>query len=145
MLPSRPNIFHGRETEFQQVVDALQHDDARIAILGPGGIGKTSLAAAVLHHTDVTNKYPDRYFVPCHSTLSCADLLSAIAAQVGLQPGPNLSKKIFRHFNYSPPSLLVLDNFETPWESTTSRGEVEEFLSLIAGVSHLAILVFFVF
>ncbi|KAF8199754.1 hypothetical protein K438DRAFT_1966123 [Mycena galopus ATCC 62051] len=118
MLPGYPSIFHGREKELQEVVDSLQGDAARVAILGPGGMGKTSLAAAVLHHSDVTNKYPNRYF-----------------------PGPNLAKKIYRQFTYAPPSLLVLDNFETPWESTTSRGEVEDFLALITDIPHLAILI----
>ncbi|KAF8199752.1 P-loop containing nucleoside triphosphate hydrolase protein [Mycena galopus ATCC 62051] len=141
MLPGYPSIFHGREKELQEVVDSLQGDAARVAILGPGGMGKTSLAAAVLYHSDVTNKYPNRYFVPCHSTFGCADIISAIAAHVGLQPGPNLAKKIYRHFTYAPPSLLVLDNFETPWESTTLRGEVEDYLALIADIPQLAILI----
>ncbi|KAJ7090638.1 hypothetical protein C8R44DRAFT_750873 [Mycena epipterygia] len=43
-------IFHGRDLELQAVVDILKQDSARIAILGPGGMGKTSLAIAALHH-----------------------------------------------------------------------------------------------
>lgn len=39
------------------------------------------------------------------------------------------------------PSVLVLDNFETPWEPIETRGEAEEFLSLLSGVEHLDIIV----
>jgi hypothetical protein len=39
------------------------------------------------------------------------------------------------------PAMLVLDNMETPWEPLSTRTEVEEFLSLLADVRHLALLV----
>ncbi|KAJ7874606.1 hypothetical protein B0H13DRAFT_2551486 [Mycena leptocephala] len=40
-----------------------------------------------------------------------------------------------------PPSLLILDNLETLWEPTESRANVEEFLSLLTGVEHLALVI----
>ncbi|KAJ6618137.1 hypothetical protein B0H10DRAFT_1947756 [Mycena sp. CBHHK59/15] len=142
MLPPSPQIFYGRESELQDIVNILKQESARIAILGPGGMGKTSLATAALHHPDVEAKYSYRYFISCHSTATCGDLASSIASHIGLEKGSNLSRKIVHHFSYSPPSLLVLDNFETPWESPASRLEVENFLSLLADISHLAILTF---
>jgi tetratricopeptide (TPR) repeat protein len=36
---------------------------------------------------------------------------------------------------------MILDNFETPWEAMDGRTKVEEFLSLLAGIPHLALLV----
>ncbi|KAJ7018450.1 hypothetical protein C8F04DRAFT_1328146, partial [Mycena alexandri] len=53
MIPSQPKIFHGRDSELQEIAKILQHQFPRIAILGPGGMGKTSLARAVLHHPDL--------------------------------------------------------------------------------------------
>jgi hypothetical protein len=41
----------------------------------------------------------------------------------------------------APPSLLVLDNLETSWESVSSRKEVEEFLSLLTDVPQLGLMV----
>ncbi|KAJ7095552.1 hypothetical protein C8R44DRAFT_989482 [Mycena epipterygia] len=141
LLPPSPQIFHGRESELEHVATILAQDSARVIILGPGGIGKTSLAAAALHQPDVLAKYSCRYFVPCHSSATCADLLSNIASHVGLEDGSNLGKKIARHFSHSPASLLVLDNFETAWEAATSHSEVETFLSLLTDIPQLALLI----
>ncbi|KAJ7290073.1 P-loop containing nucleoside triphosphate hydrolase protein [Mycena rebaudengoi] len=141
LLPPCPRIFHGRNTELQDVVNILVQDAAHIAILGAGGMGKTSLAAAALHNPQVEAKYTQRYFVPCHSSPTCTELATTIADHVGLEKGSNMVKKIAHYFAHAPPSLLVLDNLETCWESLASRSEVEEFLSLLTDVSHLALII----
>ncbi|KAJ7195327.1 P-loop containing nucleoside triphosphate hydrolase protein [Mycena pura] len=141
VLPPSPQIFHGRETELQEVVNILLKDAPRVAILGPGGIGKTSLATAVLHDRRVVVEYPHRYFVACHSTLGCSDLISSLASHIGLEKSANLARKITRHLSHSAKSLLILDNFETPWEPSSSRAEIEDFLSLLADVENVAIVI----
>ncbi|KAJ7260087.1 P-loop containing nucleoside triphosphate hydrolase protein, partial [Mycena rebaudengoi] len=140
-LPPCPQIFHGREAELQDMVNILVQDSAHIAILGMGGMGKTSLATAALHNPQVEAKYSHRYFVPCDSSPTCTELAAAIADHIGLEKGSNLTKKIACHFGHAPPSLLVLDNLETPWESLSSRSEVEEFLSLLTDVPHLGLMI----
>jgi GTPase SAR1 family protein len=112
----------------------------RIAILGPGGIGKTSLAIAVLHKAEVAEKYPQKYFILCHSSRGRAELLANIVAHIGLERGASASR-VIQYFSASPPTLLILDNFETTWEIRESRPEVENFLSLLADVPQLAIMV----
>jgi hypothetical protein len=52
-----------------------------------------------------------------------------------------MAKKIAHYFSHAPPSLLVLDNLETPWEALSSRSEVEELLSLLTEVPGLGLLV----
>jgi Cdc6-like AAA superfamily ATPase len=141
LLPPCPQIFYGREAELQDVVNILVQDTAHIAILGAGGMGKTSLAIVALHTPQVEAKYPQKYFVPCHSSPTCTELAATIASHIGLKKGSNLTKKIAHYFAHAPPSLLVLDNLETPWESLSSRSEVEEFLSLLTDVSHLGLMV----
>ncbi|KAJ7270477.1 hypothetical protein C8J57DRAFT_1605485 [Mycena rebaudengoi] len=120
MLPPSPKIFHGRESELQDIVEILIQDSARIAILGTGGMGKTSLATVALHH---------------------AQLLLTIADHIGVEKGSNLSRNVVVYLAHAPPSLIVLDNLETPWESASSRSDVEEFLSLIADVPHLGLMI----
>jgi DNA replication protein DnaC len=141
MLPPAPQIFHGRESEVHKAINILMQDCARIAILGPGGMGKTSLATVVLHADVVVEKYAHRYFVQCHTAPTCVELVSAIADHVGVEKGTNLLKKVAQHFMYAPPSLLVLDNLETSWESGSSRMEVEEFLSLLTAIPQLGLMV----
>ncbi|KAJ7242420.1 P-loop containing nucleoside triphosphate hydrolase protein, partial [Mycena rebaudengoi] len=139
MLPPSPKIFHGRDSELNTVVTILLQDSARIAILGTGGMGKTTLALAAMHNAQVESKYSQRYFVSCQSTPTCAELASVIADHLSLEKRPNLLRPVIRYFTHAPPSLLVLDNFETPWEPNSSRSEVEEFLSLLTDIPQLAL------
>ncbi|KAJ7257713.1 P-loop containing nucleoside triphosphate hydrolase protein [Mycena rebaudengoi] len=140
MLPPAPSIFHGRESELREVVDLLKADSPRIAILGAGGMGKTSLAQAALHHVDVAAKYSERYFVPCHSSITHTDLVSALSAHIGFESAQS-SQVILQYFSSTPSSLLILDNFETTWEPISTRTQVEDLLSLLAGVPHLALMI----
>jgi hypothetical protein len=142
MLPSEPKIFHGRELEMAQILTLFHGKTPRIAILGPGGIGKTSLARAVVHHTEVVAKYEQhRFFVACASASTNIELAAIIGAHLGLQPGKDLTGPVIQYLTNSPPSLLILDNLETLWEPIELRGEIEEFLSLLTDVAHLALMV----
>ncbi|KAJ7280609.1 P-loop containing nucleoside triphosphate hydrolase protein, partial [Mycena rebaudengoi] len=141
LLPPSPKIFHGREEELKDVVNVLLQNSARVAILGTGGMGKTSLATAAIHDPQVEAMYQHRYFVQCHSSPTCSELAVTIAGHIVLEKGSNLPKKVAHYFAQAPASLLVLDNLETPWETRASRSEVEEFLSLLADVPHLGLMI----
>jgi hypothetical protein len=105
-------------------------------------MGKTSLAQAVVHHTEIAARYDQlRFFVACDSAVTKAELVVLIAAHLGLKPGKDLTRIVVNHFSNSSPTLLVFDNLETLWEPTESRGDVEEFLSLLTDIKHLALMV----
>jgi CO dehydrogenase nickel-insertion accessory protein CooC1 len=87
-----------------------------VAILGPGGMGKTTLATAVLHDPVIMQKYPIQYFVSCESTNTYFELVSMLGSHLGFEKSSQLSQIIVQHFCQCGPCLLVLDNFETPWE-----------------------------
>jgi Cdc6-like AAA superfamily ATPase len=142
MLPSQPKIFHGRDSELSDILQLFSQGTPRIAILGAGGMGKTSLARAVIHHTEITERYNQhRFFVACDSASTQAELAALIGAHVGLKLGKDITCPVIQYFSSSSDGLLVLDNLESLWEPIESRIKIEEFLSLLTGVDHLALVV----
>jgi Cdc6-like AAA superfamily ATPase len=140
MLPPEPKIFHGRESELSDILHLFSTGTPRIAILGAGGMGKTSLAMVLLHHTDITARYAqNRFFVACISAKTKLELVNLIGGHLGLKPGKDLTQAVLQYFSNNPPSLLILDELETLWELTTSRNDIEELLSLLTGVRDLAL------
>ncbi|KAJ7482419.1 hypothetical protein FB451DRAFT_1364518 [Mycena latifolia] len=141
MLPAKPKIFHGREQELKEIVDMLQQESPRITILGAGGMGKTSLAKAALHHPDIAAKYEQCFFVVADSVATSVGLSGLIGQHIRFKPAKDLTKQVIHYFATTGPSLLILDNLETSWEPLESRGEVEELLSKLTDLPHLALMI----
>ncbi|KAJ7150132.1 P-loop containing nucleoside triphosphate hydrolase protein, partial [Mycena crocata] len=132
-LPAEPKIFHGRDTELSHILNLFADKTPRIAILGPGGIGKTSLAKAILHHSQLLKKFGQmRFFVVCEAIFTKNELTSLIGAHLGLKPAKDMGKSIIQFFSRNTTCLLILDNLETLWDSKESRVDVDEFLSLLS-------------
>ncbi|KAJ7865608.1 hypothetical protein B0H14DRAFT_2308277, partial [Mycena olivaceomarginata] len=113
----------------------------RITILGGGGMGKTSLARVVLYHPDTSRIFEHRFFVTAESAKNSIELAALIGLHVGLNPGQDLTTTVIQYFVQKPPSLLILDNLESPWEAMQSRAGVEEFLSQLSDIPHVALIV----
>ncbi|KAJ7032087.1 P-loop containing nucleoside triphosphate hydrolase protein [Mycena alexandri] len=142
MLPAEPKIFHGRDSELAEILKLFSQGTTRIAILGAGGMGKTSLARAALHHEQITTKYQgNRFFIACDTASSKVQLAGLIGAHLGMKAGKDLTQAVLWHFSNAPPSLLILDNLETPWEPVEFRQDIEEFLSLLTDITSLALMI----
>ncbi|KAJ7073867.1 hypothetical protein C8F01DRAFT_929264, partial [Mycena amicta] len=117
----------------------------RIALLGAAGIGKTTLARALLHCAVIHQKYAanDRYFVACDAISTIGELTSLIATHLGINArAQNIDRLIFNFFRRAKDAaLIVLDNLETVWEPENSRSDVEEFLAVLSSFEHLALIV----
>ncbi|KAJ7707044.1 P-loop containing nucleoside triphosphate hydrolase protein, partial [Mycena metata] len=142
MLPAKPKIFHGRESELTDILKLFYQGTPKIAILGAGGMGKTSLASAVQHDEEVTIKYQgNRFFVACDTAASKVELAGLIGTHLRMKPGGDLTQAVLHYLSEGPPTLLVLDNLETVWEPVESRKEIEEFLSLLTDIASPALII----
>ncbi|KZV72146.1 hypothetical protein PENSPDRAFT_371852 [Peniophora sp. CONT] len=144
-LRAAPLIFYGRDKEVNHAVDLIvRQAPARVAVLGSGGIGKTSIALAVLHHPEVKALYADRRcFMSCETTTTADEIVGALAEALGLQIEKGTSTATARHhlFSYlgSVSGVVCLDNLETPWDTDTAA--VEDLLAEIASLPSVALLV----
>ncbi|KAJ7090689.1 hypothetical protein C8R44DRAFT_750918 [Mycena epipterygia] len=129
LLPAQPKIFHGRQSEIEDIVTSLIQQSAHIAIRGAGGIGKTSLAKAALHRPQVAAKYEHRFFVATDSATTSLELAVLVRSQLQLKLRKDLAKALF------------LEVYHASWEPLESRAQVEEFLSLLTEVPQLALMI----
>jgi predicted ATPase/DNA-binding winged helix-turn-helix (wHTH) protein len=109
-LPLRPIMMIGRETVVREVSDKLR-DDRFVTLLGPGGIGKTTIALAV--GRAVAEEFGGKvHFVDLESLTDPRHVAGAIATSLGLalksrDPGRELVDLV-----RSQKILIILDSCE---------------------------------
>ncbi|KAJ7792329.1 hypothetical protein B0H14DRAFT_2623957, partial [Mycena olivaceomarginata] len=63
LLPASPKIFHGRDSELKDLVSTLVADPARVAILGPGGMGENNFSDGRTSSSNCHQKiYPQTFY-----------------------------------------------------------------------------------
>ena len=132
--PVQPLI--GREGDLATLGFQLADPDVRLlTIIGPGGVGKTSLAQAAAHEFG-SDFAGGSMFVPLATTPDPAGIYPAIAGALGLLPDPSRTAEAHLSDYLRPLELLlVLDNFE----HLTAGGEL--LVKLLAGAPRLVLLV----
>jgi hypothetical protein len=142
-----PEIFYGRHDDIETATALnLRARAARIAILGAGGIGKTSIALTLLHHTKIGQKFgKHRRFISCEGISSIPILVDTMCTAFGLHyPSANQCEDllVFLHGAYtSYPLLLVLDNFEAVWDVKDAQQAADKFLRALVNVKMLSLVV----
>jgi len=118
VLPPKPIVFYGREEIVEDVVDHLTRPGtARIAILGAGGMGKTTIALEVLYDPRIVERFDDhRIFQSCEALVDADSLIGKLAEQCGVEPtAPQLHAAVVARLSRARRTLLVIDNLETIW------------------------------
>ena len=122
-LPNPGDIFVGRQKEQRQIARALRGGDARcIMILGPGGIGKSSLAARAVEQSE--EYFHSVLTIGCKTAPSAEQVLLEINMFLNLNGNTMFSQvmaaklDISQKIEYLPQILntsrilIIFDNFE---------------------------------
>jgi tetratricopeptide (TPR) repeat protein len=147
-LPVASRCF-GRDEAIETLTAALCAVPPRpAAVLGPAGIGKSTVTLVALHQPRVAARFGSRrYFVRCAAAASRSSLLNTLALALGLDlaqatPTADPESHVLSHLAAAP-ALLVLDNAETPWEADLAGAAIgfEDLLARLAALPGLALAV----
>ncbi|KAJ7711394.1 hypothetical protein B0H16DRAFT_1703495 [Mycena metata] len=145
-MPPLHRIF-GRQPLVDDIVSLLADPlTSHVLITGPGGMGKTSVALAVIESVTIREMFPKKYqfWVPCVKATS-SDLLRRILytqLRVRADTYESLDPLIDELSASTERRLLLLDNFETPWFSgDADRVNINDILFRLARLPHIALLV----
>lgn len=129
-------IVIGREQAIAALVDLLPREDVRlITLLGPAGVGKSTLAAALVDQ--LAAEFPDGVFVAPLEGAAGDDavaLAAAHAAGVEVRPGASVAMQVALALGPRR-ALLVLDGYEE------HRDEAETVDTLVRHATLLRVLV----
>jgi TIR domain len=128
-LPPKPPRCIGRDEQVATLVGALLAGEPT-AVLGPAGIGKSTVCLQALHDERIADQFGlRRYFVRLDGAVTAKDTLAAIAAVLGIAADQASLGSVIGRLAEAP-AALALDNLETPWQAATY--EVEALLGQLA-------------
>ncbi|KAG6809245.1 hypothetical protein H0H92_001040 [Tricholoma furcatifolium] len=121
-IPAKSSIFHGRDQLVAELSEIIKNPalHEHICILGPGDMGKTSVSLAVMDDPGIKSCFADhlRVWVPCVKATSVSIFLDTLCSSLAIiRRDGDLRSNILAELKSSSPIIMVLDNFETPWNA----------------------------
>ncbi|KAL8276888.1 hypothetical protein RQP46_010716 [Phenoliferia psychrophenolica] len=144
-LPHNLQLF-GREADFERTLQLLTECDdqnvtGHVALIGLGGIGKTSLATQIAHHYR-SKVLGNCVFIRCErlDTLEAFQKeLLRLRAPDGLEPWEELGQAVRDELERAP-LLLILDNLLDSTDAT-AHATYLEFIDSLASIPSLTLLI----
>ncbi|KAG1724368.1 hypothetical protein EDB19DRAFT_1949923 [Suillus lakei] len=139
--PSRPAMFYGRDDLVAELTNLVVNGE-HIALIGPGGMGKSSLAKAILNDPLVTEKFADRRFFITYdgldpSTITFEAFVTRFAGALGIESAGADPMRQISTLLRSASALVVLDNAET-FEEASASSALREIPPAIADIANIA-------
>ncbi|KAG2035382.1 hypothetical protein BDR03DRAFT_1093158 [Suillus americanus] len=138
--PSRPAMLYGRDDLVAGLTDLVVNDE-HLALIGPGGMGKSSVAKAIINEPLVIEKFANRRFFVTYdgldpSTITLEIFMTRFARTLGIEIAGTDPMRQISTFLRSASALVVLDNAETFEEASASSalGDIPPAIAEMANI-----------
>ncbi|KAG8919972.1 hypothetical protein FRC02_001245 [Tulasnella sp. 418] len=144
-MPACPKIFGRNEYIAMAVSIIMSNTSVRLAILGPGGMGKTSAALCIVHDAQIVSRFDKNIiWVPCEQATSVNLLIELLGKSIipaSSSSSDRLGEIIAKLKASKELYMLLLDNFETPWDIPGQQSEVGDILALLASIPTVSFII----
>ena len=141
--PAPPQLFFGRDDLVRKVVNTILRK-SNVALIGMGGIGKTSIAKVVTNDPSIVERFrKERYFIKCDDfNASFDNFLDRVAQVLGAKGTDHqaVTMSTLRPFLRRADILLVFDNVESVTDAQIDSDRVADAIGEFASYSTVSLI-----